>query len=666
MEWLQDINAQDASSFANVIDLAELECMAEDGTSTLLTATEKESFLCSYSAHCSKDCVCCDFYACDCRFQCPDGCSCFHDRFWTKNVVQCSSRQHRQIPLLLPLDATEVRLDGNDLQGALVDTQSFLGRNNVRHLYLNGSEIVTLGNGTFSGLTGLEALHLENNELTELRGEEFSSLTFLRELFLHNNHLVYINEVTFEPLLNLRSLTLDGNRLTVFPAWRLLHNRHLAALTLARNTWSCGCDFIQPFNFFLEKKSALISDYDVIQCVSDDIIDASLRCKGSKNVISSSSLSKSEEGKNVSKEDSMVDVASIIVPVTAVLVVLILGFLAVFVFRAKIKAWLYKQSSDIYESRNGNSTSSTSSSTCCNPSSRNNQLFDVYVSYAVKDADFVEKSLTAALEQGQAANNYKLCLHQRDFPATAPIYDTVSVAAESSKRIILVLSRAYLDCEWPHVQLPLRNSLLKSRDDAGGKLILLFIEDLSDQELSSHPELAQHMQVCPTIRWGSAGFVNKLRFFLPESAFLTFQRNITLRNQERLYPQLLTSQQPHLLQDRPPPPPPPPTYKTLEGFLHLQHQPNPILYGEHTYHSIPDNHIYHTLEPNFSAMQQKQQQQQHQQQYRLNNMSMIVSSSSAAASPHHSHTHSTSSAAQLLPNSANSVSAKAVDGSYVV
>ena len=42
-------------------------------------------------------------------------------------------------------------------------------------------------------------------------------------------------------------------------------------------------------------------------------------------------------------------------------------------------------------------------------------------------------------------------------------------------------------------------------------------------------ELAQYIRTCPTIKWGAAGFLNKLRFFLPEPAFLTFQRNITLR-----------------------------------------------------------------------------------------------------------------------------------------
>ena len=38
--------------------------------------------------------------------------------------------------------------------------QSFLGRDNVRELYLNDSGIVAIGNATFAGLGSLEVLHL--------------------------------------------------------------------------------------------------------------------------------------------------------------------------------------------------------------------------------------------------------------------------------------------------------------------------------------------------------------------------------------------------------------------------------------------------------------------------------------------------------------------------
>ena len=73
--------------------------------------------------------------------QCPDGCSCFHDAAWDTNIIQCGLRGHTDVPLLIPMDATEIRLDGNNLTD--VDSQSFIGRKRVTTLYLNNSQVNT-------------------------------------------------------------------------------------------------------------------------------------------------------------------------------------------------------------------------------------------------------------------------------------------------------------------------------------------------------------------------------------------------------------------------------------------------------------------------------------------------------------------------------------------
>ena len=67
------------------------------------------------------------------------------------------------------------------------------------------------------------------------------------------------------------------------------------------------------------------------------------------------------------------------------------------------------------------------------------KLFDVFISYSIEDRDFVEQSFAPNLEHGTTSD--RLCLHQRDFPPTTPVFDTVSVAVESSARALVVLSR---------------------------------------------------------------------------------------------------------------------------------------------------------------------------------------------------------------------------------
>eukprot|EP00095_Tigriopus_kingsejongensis_P011072 maker-scaffold23_size669530-snap-gene-4.7 protein:Tk11072 transcript:maker-scaffold23_size669530-snap-gene-4.7-mRNA-1 annotation:"slit homolog 2" len=545
MEWLQQINEIALNgNHPQVTDLDAITCqLPNNGGQNVSSMTSSSSasapipiselaqddFLCPYKTHCFPQCMCCDFFACDCRMQCPEGCTCFHDSDWSVNRIQCSNRNHTDVPLLIPMDATQIHLDGNQLGD--VDTQSFIGRRRVTALYMNASKITSISQETLGGLANLEVLHLEDNQLKELIGHEFETLSGLKELYLQNNDLIHIGESVFGLLTSLTTLRLDGNLLTSFPVWDLMGtHRHpfLISLSLGENMWSCECEFLTPFITFLRTFGEHITDADAINCVTNELTVESLHNK--KNQLSlcstatgSASVDKdqtSKEQQALLKLDEAVNpsfLPILIGTIVALVVVVVVVCLLVCLFRVKIQTWLYNKTSEIYDSRSGSSIHSVGSCYA------QNKLFDVYISYSIKDADFVDQNLAPTLEHG--ATSYKLCLHQRDFPPSASLYDTVSVATESSSRVLLVLSRSYLDTEWPHVKIPLRNALSKE----SSKLIILFLEDISEDELSSYQELRQYLENCTSVKWGSPGFLNKLRFFLPEPAFLTFHRNVTLR-----------------------------------------------------------------------------------------------------------------------------------------
>lgn len=104
----------------------------------LVDATPSQ-FLCPYQTHCFALCHCCDYDACDCEMACPVGCSCYHDATWNTNIVECSSSNFTDLPVKLPMDATELLLDGNNL--LKLKSHTFIGRKNLRTLYLNNSNI---------------------------------------------------------------------------------------------------------------------------------------------------------------------------------------------------------------------------------------------------------------------------------------------------------------------------------------------------------------------------------------------------------------------------------------------------------------------------------------------------------------------------------------------
>ena len=101
LEWLKSVNTiSPDKSHSRVADMDSVTCSlaSEAETKVQILSLTSDKFLCPYEAHCHPQCFCCNFYACDCRMQCPEGCSYYHDASWTNNIVQCSERGHQDIP----------------------------------------------------------------------------------------------------------------------------------------------------------------------------------------------------------------------------------------------------------------------------------------------------------------------------------------------------------------------------------------------------------------------------------------------------------------------------------------------------------------------------------------------------------------------------------------
>ena len=126
------------------------------------------------------------------------------------------------------------------------------------------------------------------------------------------------------------------------------------------------------------------------------------------------------------------------------------------------------------------------------------------------DREFVEQSFAPNLEHGNTS--YRLCLHQRDFPATTPVYDTVSVAVESSARALIVLTRAYLSLEWTQIRAPFIASIMNNNT----KVVFVQLEDVTAEEIAHYADFKHLLEDSPVVKWGDPGFWNKLRYFLSE------------------------------------------------------------------------------------------------------------------------------------------------------
>lgn len=499
LQWLQKINSpEEIRQTPRVVDLAGITCqlLNSRGQGLLpLLEVHKLQFLCKYDSHCPSLCHCCDFDACDCEMTCPTNCTCFHDESWTANIVDCSGTRLKAVPDRIPMDASEVYLDGNSIES--LSSHTFIGRKNLQVLFLNNSSINTVYNRTFNGLKQLQILYINDNNLKALRGYEFENLVLMRELYLHNNQITSIHNTTFSTLIALRMLRIDGNLLSVMSFNQL--SKSLISVRIGRNPWTCECSFLEQLRYWLfenEASEKVSVDTDQLYCIQNGThVDSEEQIAASYN--------SSECGGEYSEKTTLLRVpyqSHILVPaVTLGAVALFLSvFFLVFCNRNKIRVYMYaKHGVRLFYKSEFDEDSS--------------KVFDAFVSYSSKDEVFVTQILAPELERGSPA--YKLCLHYRDFPVGAYVTDSILSAVESSKRTVLILSDNFIKSEWRRFEF--RSAHHEVLRDRRRRLIVILLGEVSPGDLD--PDLRLYLKTNTWLRWGDTNFWHKLKFAMPDA-----------------------------------------------------------------------------------------------------------------------------------------------------
>ena len=496
MQWFQSVNDNNSiQRYPVIADLESIYCRLVYTTEQAfipLVEARADQFLCQYQTHCFSLCQCCQFDSCDCEMTCPDGCSCYHDNSWSKNIIQCSSGQFTDLPASLPMDATEIFLDGNALDR--LHSHTFIGRKNLRVLHLNHSRVTEIENQTFNGLKSLTALHLEGNSLSRLQGWEFSRLSHLRELHLQDNTITTIATNTFAGLKSLELLNLAGNLLVDWPVWELASNPYLVSVRLAENLWSCDCGYLAQFRDWLKAFSVKVSDVAEVSCVSNEAAgsDLALLEPGCEEMTVPSAVATSQ----VQDRTRLADYTPLMVATLASFAFLLLISLTAFACRDNIRVWLHSRYGlRVFESLECKAEAG--------------KLFDAFVSYSPGDELFVRQVVAAELEQ---AGRYRVCLHHRDLPSNTLQSDTVVRASEAAQRTIVILSQNFIKTEWSRFDY--KSGLLQAVNNGSKKVIFVLLGNLESAQLD--PNLRLLLKNNLALQWGDSHFWSKLRYLLPD------------------------------------------------------------------------------------------------------------------------------------------------------
>ncbi|XP_033228043.1 toll-like receptor 7 [Belonocnema kinseyi] len=495
MDWLPVINNISAlRQYPRVMDLDNAMCRVSGPRGSAVIPAylaRPEQFLCRYETHCFALCHCCDFDACDCEMTCPLNCKCYHDQTWNTNVVDCSGLGTREIPRRIPMDATEVYLDGNDLRE--LQNHVFIGRKNMQVLYVNASGIESIQNRTFNGLNNLQILHLEDNKIHELKGFEFEHLSHLRELYLQNNIIASIGNLTLLPLRSLEILHLEGNQLVTFSVWQATLNTRLVQLSLGNNPWSCRCKFLQELTSWVSDHFHKVTDTKDVWCYNKDAKPPYRRRLTVNETVCSDYFTQGGVIDNIMISDYLPMVAATL---SAVLLVLVLTVLA-FIFREPVRTWAYSKYGVRFWTKGSTSESK-------------DRLYDGYFCYSPKDEDFVVHSLVDELEHG--VRGLRLCLHHRDLPCLRTPSSVILEAAEASRRIVIVLTRNFLHSEWSCFEF--REAMHEALRGRLSQLIVIQAGAIISKEETDH-ELRPYIRSAMVISWGEKRFWEKLRYMMP-------------------------------------------------------------------------------------------------------------------------------------------------------
>ncbi|KAH8371302.1 hypothetical protein KR093_006833, partial [Drosophila rubida] len=495
IDWLQKINQMGSRQYPRIMDLETIYCKLLNNRERAyipLLEAEPKHFLCTYKTHCFAVCHCCEFDACDCEMTCPTNCTCFHDQTWSTNIVECSGAGYTQMPRRVPMDTTELYIDGNNF--VELAGHSFLGRKNLAVLYANGSNVAHIHNTTFSGLKRLLVLHLEHNQLVALAGSEFHNLDSLRELYLQSNRIASIANGSFQPLRRLEVLRLDGNRLLHFEVWQLAANPYLVELSLADNQWSCECGYLARFRHYLAQSADKIVDAARVSCIYNNATSVLRERNGTKCTL--------RDGVAHYMHTSEMEG---LLPLLLVATCAFVGFFGLifglFCYRHELKLWAH-------------SSGCLLATLCYRSAPRfaaeqldKERPNDAYFAYSLQDEHFVSQILAGTLE---SELGYRLCLHYRDVNINAYITDALLEAAESAKQVVLVLSKNFLYNEWTRFEYKSAlHELVKRRK----RIVFLLYGDLPQRDIDL--DMRHYLRTSTCLEWDDKKFWQKLRLALP-------------------------------------------------------------------------------------------------------------------------------------------------------
>ncbi|XP_076008740.1 toll-like receptor 21 [Genypterus blacodes] len=383
-----------------------------------------------------------------------------------RNQIQFLSDQVSS-PFMNLSKLTDLKLDGQLPYGLTTLPRAFFrGLHSLRSLYLTNNRFSHLADNAFDDLTALRFLTLDNSfvGVAQLQPGVFKNLNRLTRLVVEDMGIQNFTKEVFGNLTKLRILQLNRNVMQSIDVDALNSLPELNYLDIRNIPLRCTCD------------NSLLQNWTIHNTNVQVVYLYNLQCPNDKN----------SSFYNFDTQVCFIDVGEYLFLGTAVVIFL---FTLVPLIYVKLY-WRIKYSYYVFCSWFGEQWRKLREE-------EENCKYDAFISYNSSDEPWVMEQLLPNLEGN--GSSFKLCLHHRDFEPGRYIVDNIVSAVYSSRKTVCVVSRNFLRSEWCSLEIQLASYRLF--DEHRDVLLLVFLEPISERQLSSYHRMRKDMLKKTYLQW---------------------------------------------------------------------------------------------------------------------------------------------------------------------
>ena len=325
-------------------------------------------------------------------------------------------------------------------------------------------------------------LNLANNNLkrVDIALSERMIYNTLTSLILSNNNITTLTKEDLPMNIN-NILYIDGNHFKHINTSVLDTMKTLRSLKLGNNNFECDCESYELYRFVMQNKRII-----------EDLENITFACNNTRPLRAVNINDQNEiNNKNIFCTNYQNFISTVILPIALVLlVVFVVAFIIIF-NKELILIKLY-----------GNPITRR----CFASEKEYDALpYDVFVSYAHQDEQYVEEVLVPGLEETKNIK-YKCLVHVRDFIPGRSISEQIVEAVENSKRTIICLSKHFIASDWAQHEFEIAHRRKR--------VVIVLVGELpTKDEMSS--DFWQYVSSNTYLSCKDKWFWEKLQFALP-------------------------------------------------------------------------------------------------------------------------------------------------------